>query len=222
MGKRSFTLVEILIVLVIVSILASLTITNYQKTVDAQRDKVCQQNLKVLQAAIDIYTLENSALPVSLGQLTPGQIHLAYQKVLGVQKENALLCLLKDIFCLKPAFATPSGKSFRKYYGGERKVFLCPADPGYKAKLNNINTTTLSINDISYNKVGFSSTDESSLLVLGKLKKDTTTTILFGDTNTWHKSIQGGLPYHGNRVSTAGTIDQINGNSPSYPGVPPG
>lgn len=127
MKRKSFTLIEILVALIIVSILASLSIASFRKTVDLNQEKACIENLKVLQGAIDIYTLENDALPVNLARLTPRQINLAYLKVAGQAKENHLITSLKNIFGIKPALAQPL-PPLSQYYGNNKKVFVCPAD----------------------------------------------------------------------------------------------
>jgi prepilin-type N-terminal cleavage/methylation domain-containing protein len=212
MNKKSFTLVEILIVLVIVSILASFSIVNYQKTVEAQKDKVCQQNLKVLQAAIDIYALENNALPLSLSQITQEQIYLAHQKVLGSQKENILLCLLRDIFGAKSAQAAGTGITpFGRYYGNDKKVFLCPSDPDYKNKLANINSLT--DKDFSYEF----DDDENKFLELDtKELKEDDSLILFQDKGPWHKEGLFGKKYS-NGIAPSGKPKIIPVTSASHP-----
>jgi prepilin-type N-terminal cleavage/methylation domain-containing protein len=127
MKRKSFTLIEILVGLIIISILASLSIASFRKTVAVNEEKACIENLKVLQGAIDIYTLENDALPASLALLTPRQINLAYFKVAGQTKENHLIAALKNIFRIKPALAQPL-PPLSQYYGNNKKVFVCPAD----------------------------------------------------------------------------------------------
>lgn len=123
MKKKSFTLIEILVGLIIISILASLSIASFRKTVDLNQEKACIENLKVLQAAIDIYTLENDALPSTLAQLTPRQIYLAHSQAAGKTKENHLIVALKNIFGIKPALAQSLN------YGNNRNVFRCPSQP---------------------------------------------------------------------------------------------
>lgn len=126
MRRKSFTLIEILVGLIIISILASLSIASYRKTVETNNERICTENLKVLQKAIDIYTLENDSLPATLAQLTPQQIYLAYSQVVGQAKENHLLCALRNILGIKPAWA--QSQSLAGYYAGNRNIFRCPAD----------------------------------------------------------------------------------------------
>ncbi len=123
MKKKAFTLVEIMIALIIVSVVVSLSIVTFQKTIEANNDKICRQNLKVLQGAIEIYTIENNALPATLSLLTSEQIHLAYEKVVGEPKENRLAGYFNTLLGVKPLFA-----DLGKYYGNDPKVLRCPAD----------------------------------------------------------------------------------------------
>lgn len=126
-GKRlltGFTLVEILVALIIMSLLVSLSVVTYQKTIRQTDDRACQQNLQVLAAAIDIYALENNALPLTLSKLSAEQIRLAYLKVVGQPKENSLLAFLNGLGGIKPAIA----QSLGKYYGNDPKALRCPAD----------------------------------------------------------------------------------------------
>lgn len=127
MKKVAFTLVEVLVALIIIAVLAALSITTFQKTVQTHNDKLCQENLKVLQGAIEIYTLENNALPVTLSQLTQEQINLAYSKVVGEPKENNFLAFFKNLLGIKSAVADPPSLPAR-YFGNNRKVLRCPSD----------------------------------------------------------------------------------------------
>lgn len=124
MKKTGFTLVEILVAIVILTVVASLSIATYQKTVNTNRNTICLQNLKVLQAAVDIYTLEKDTLPTTLSRLEPRHIYLAYEKVVGKQKENSFLVFLRNRFGLKPVWA----QSLGKYYANNPAVLRCPAD----------------------------------------------------------------------------------------------
>lgn len=201
-----FTLIEILVALIILSVLASLSVAAYQKTIDANKDKICQQNLKVLAAAVDIYVLENDSLPATLSKLTPQQIHLAYQKVLGkTDSENKFLAFLSNVFSSKPAMAQcTSNVPFGKYYGNKRDVFLCPADPAYKTKIKNIPTGTITLAD-TYPSYNFIPTGNLSDVVDTSnctLRRDSQFPI-FQDKGNWHP--KSGIPgKHSNAVTPSG------------------
>lgn len=127
MKRKSFTLIEILVGVIIITILASLSMASYRKTVETNNEKICKENLKTLQAAIDIYTLENGSLPATLAQLTPRQIYLAHSQVVGEAKENSLTGALKNIFGVNTAVAQ-SPPTLPKYYSNNRNVFRDPSD----------------------------------------------------------------------------------------------
>lgn len=129
MNKKSFTLIEILVALIVLSIIASVSVAFYQKTVDANNERICAENLKVLQAAIDIYTVENDALPLQLSQLTPRHIYLASCRVIEEIKENLLSIALRKMFSTEPALAVETeGQLFkRRYLNNNEKVFCDPA-----------------------------------------------------------------------------------------------
>lgn len=111
--------------LIIISILASLSIASYHKTIETNNERICTENLKVLQKAIDIYTLENDSLPLTLAQLTPQQIYLAHSQAADEAKENYFTAALRNILGIKSALA----QSLAGYYASNRNIFRCPAEP---------------------------------------------------------------------------------------------
>ena len=58
-GKRSVTLTEVLVVIMIIAILAALTIPMYTKTVEKARDSEAITILKLIRTGEEIYKLEN-------------------------------------------------------------------------------------------------------------------------------------------------------------------
>jgi general secretion pathway protein G len=82
MRKKAFTLVEILVVVIVIGILATLGFPAYQNAVEASKEKVCSANLEVLQAAVEIYTMEHNTVPGSLSALKPEHIEKAFAKVM--------------------------------------------------------------------------------------------------------------------------------------------
>ena len=167
MRKKAFTLVEIMIALIIVSVVVSLSIVTFQKTIEANNDRICRQNLKVLQGAIEIYTIENNALPATLSLLTSEQIHLAHEKVIANPKENRLAGFFNNLIGVKPLFA-----DLGKYYGNDPKVRRCPAD---KTVSTDTNYTSYTKNDDV-----FESKDDL---------EDYSNVVLLSDANYYHKKI---------------------------------
>ncbi len=140
MKKNGFTLVEILAAIIILSILTSLSIVAYQKTLETNDERICQQQQKILQGAIEAYTIENDSLPNELAQLKPEHIHLAYLKVTGQRavvglpiaqatgrQGNKLLAFWQDFLGTRPATAqTPV--ELGKYYNYDTRILRCPDD----------------------------------------------------------------------------------------------
>jgi general secretion pathway protein G len=76
-GRKSagFTLIELIIVLAIITILASIAAMNYQHSVWRAREAVLRNDLFTLRSSIDQYTLDKQKAPQSLEDLvTAGYI----------------------------------------------------------------------------------------------------------------------------------------------------
>lgn len=69
MRRRGFTLVEILIVMTIISILVSIAVPLYQKSIIRAKESVLRNNLFTLRTVIDEYTFDKKKAPQSLEDL---------------------------------------------------------------------------------------------------------------------------------------------------------
>ncbi len=67
--NKGFTLVEIMIVVVIIGLLASMAIPAFQKVRQSSQDKAVLNNARQLSAASDQYYLENGVSTVTLSDL---------------------------------------------------------------------------------------------------------------------------------------------------------
>ena len=70
---RGFTLIELMIVMTIVGILASIAAPNYQRSVIKAREAVLMENLYQMRRAIDAYFVDKAKYPNSLDDLVGGK-----------------------------------------------------------------------------------------------------------------------------------------------------
>jgi general secretion pathway protein G len=67
--KRGFTLIEIMIVMTIVSVLVSIAVPLYQKSIIRAKEAVLHNNLFTLRTVIDEYTYDKKKAPQSIEDL---------------------------------------------------------------------------------------------------------------------------------------------------------
>jgi type IV pilus assembly protein PilE len=70
-NKRGFTMVEIMVVLIIVSILAAMAIPNYNRSVERAKSRDAQTTLEAIYQSERLFQLDNQAFG-TLGQLVAG------------------------------------------------------------------------------------------------------------------------------------------------------
>lgn len=130
MGKKSFTLIEIIVVLIIIGILATLGLPNYQNIVEDSKAKVCRTNLAALQVALDIYAMEHDTMPGNWSQIPRRYLEEGYAKVL--QQEGAwkikLAYFVIDWEKRGFVYAANSLSLKSDLAKGEMKMLICPKD----------------------------------------------------------------------------------------------
>ncbi|MFC0561654.1 competence type IV pilus major pilin ComGC [Halalkalibacter alkalisediminis] len=70
--EDGFTLVEMLIVLMIISVLLLIIVPNMSKNTDVANGKGCEATVKLLQAQVHAFKLETGNLPLTLEALEAG------------------------------------------------------------------------------------------------------------------------------------------------------
>lgn len=68
-GRRGFTMIELMVVLVVISILVSIAVPFYQKSIIRSKESVLKNNLFTLRTVIDEYTYDKQKAPQSLQDL---------------------------------------------------------------------------------------------------------------------------------------------------------
>ena len=77
-AEQGFTLLELMIVMVVIGILAAIAIPAYVSSVRAAKEAVLREDLHVMRAAIDSYTVDKAKAPESLDDL----VQSGYLKVM--------------------------------------------------------------------------------------------------------------------------------------------
>jgi len=67
--QRGFTLIELMVVMAIISILLSIALPIYQKSITRAKESVLRNNLFTLRTMIDEYTIDKQKAPESLQDL---------------------------------------------------------------------------------------------------------------------------------------------------------
>jgi len=93
-NEKAFTLIEMLIVLLIISVLIILIVPNLSNSSKEIYEQGCEALVSVVQAQVNLYYLENRSYPDSLqqlvttGYLTDKQIQCTNNKTLTINDEN--------------------------------------------------------------------------------------------------------------------------------------
>lgn len=74
MKKSGFTLIEVVIVIALISIISSVLVPAYEKAGERAKNVKLMSDLKVLDAAIVLYRVDNGKLPTTLKELEPEYI----------------------------------------------------------------------------------------------------------------------------------------------------
>ena len=68
-GRRGFTIIELMIVMAVISILVSISVPMYQRSIQRSKEAVLRSNLYSLRTVIDEYTYDKGKAPQSLEDL---------------------------------------------------------------------------------------------------------------------------------------------------------
>ena len=68
-GKRGYTLVELMVVMVIISVLVAVAVPRYQKSIQSTKETMLRSHLQTLRTVIDEYTYDKKKAPQTLQDL---------------------------------------------------------------------------------------------------------------------------------------------------------
>ena len=126
-GQKAFTVLELMVTVVIITIIVSLSSVGYARYKDRAAMLVDETNEKVLMAAVKLYAYDNNALPGSLSQLRDGDLERAYALVTEGKRPYTLLAFAQEnlgLFDIAEAVPLPS-----RYLGDNpQKILTCPVD----------------------------------------------------------------------------------------------
>jgi prepilin-type N-terminal cleavage/methylation domain-containing protein len=127
--KKGYTLIELLVVLTIILVLATIGMFLYNRSIAFAQETVCQTNLITLEKAIELYVIENDAIPASLGHLKLEHLEKGYAKAM----EDGGWFTKFSFFLVKLDASKQAYAQFLTYenlenYGATKKIFQGPAD----------------------------------------------------------------------------------------------
>lgn len=96
MIKKGFTLLEMVVVMIIISILFLLTIPNVSRVINSVDDRACQALCKVADSAIAQYKLDWGQMPNSIQDLVSG----GYLQESQTKCSNGKALILEDGHCV--------------------------------------------------------------------------------------------------------------------------
>ena len=89
--QRGFTLIELMVVMAIISILLTIALPIYQKSITRAKESVLRNNLFTLRTMIDEYTIDKQKAPESLQDLvSEGYLRRVASRSPGTENATAL------------------------------------------------------------------------------------------------------------------------------------
>jgi len=82
MLKKAFTMMEVIVVVIVLTILVTLGYPAYKNTIEESKAKVCKANLQALSTALGIYAMEHDKMPGDLSELPTEYIQKAFTRIL--------------------------------------------------------------------------------------------------------------------------------------------
>ena len=133
--KRAFTVIELMVAVVILTIIVSIATVGYTQYLDKTAMMVDETNQKVLLGAVKLFAYDTNALPGSLSQLRSRDLERAYAQVTDGKRPYTLFAFLQEqvgLFDIAEAQPLPN-----RYIGGGGaaqtqeqlwRILTCPVD----------------------------------------------------------------------------------------------
>ncbi len=157
MNKKSFTMIELLISIIIITIIASISVFTYNKAIDYNKQKICIQNQLLINTLLELYTREENPETITLSAIPDIYFEKALAKIIDIDP----LFLRKRIVYKK----INSFNNKKLCYASElteligRKDFLiCPED---KTPTNNNGSSYAIVSSLSNWKTAFPSANSA-------------------------------------------------------------
>ena len=126
--RAGFTLIEIIIAVVVLSILSAIGAISWDAMVDKTRQDICEQNQTILVGALKFYIYDNQAAPTSLSSIYPKYTDFALAKM---KKDHPVVYAKRAISLAMLRASQPKNAvaaDISPYLGMQTSVLHCPED----------------------------------------------------------------------------------------------
>lgn len=188
MNKKSFTLIEIIIVTVVLGILVTIGFPQFLNAIEDSRARVCKTNLEALKVALDSYVMDNDATPASLSQIPKKYFDRAYASVVDKHKDAWKIRLAYMVVDwqergLAYANPVPSGEALVVHIAGgstDSPLLHCPSNPANTVSYG-INNALKGLNSKAYNA--------ALVGIMAIADSDSTSFTSVNNLPLWHKRV---------------------------------